>query len=95
MAGQYGKKATEKVEKVMKEMKAGLLKSGTSGRKVTNRRQAIAIGLSEARAAGGQGAAAKKIFRETRFFPKPIGDLHGQQHQDPWHRRQRAQSLVQ
>ena len=60
MAGRYGKKATEKVEKVMKEMKAGTLKSGTSGRKVTNRRQAIAIGLSEARAAGGKVPPSKK-----------------------------------
>ena len=54
MAGKYGKKASEKVEKVMKEMKAGKLKSGKSGKKVTSRKQAIAIGLSEARAAGGK-----------------------------------------
>lgn len=54
MAGKYGKKASEKVGKVMKEMKAGKLKSGKSGRKVTSRKQAIAIGLSEARAAGGK-----------------------------------------
>lgn len=49
----YGKKAQEKVEKVMHEMKAGKLKSG-SGQKVTSRKQAIAIGLSEARKAGGK-----------------------------------------
>jgi uncharacterized protein DUF6496 len=56
----YGKKASEKVEKVMKEMKAGKLKSGNSGKKVTSRKQAIAIGLSEARAAGGKVPPPKK-----------------------------------
>ena len=44
MAGRYGKKASEKVEKVMKEVKAGTLTSANSGKKVTSRRQAIAIG---------------------------------------------------
>ena len=48
----YGKKAQEKVHKVMKERKQGTLRSGSSGKKVTSRKQAIAIGLSEARAAG-------------------------------------------
>ena len=48
----YGKKAGDKVEKVMKEKKAGTLKSGRSGKKVTSRKQAIAIGLSEARKKG-------------------------------------------
>ena len=51
MASKYGKKASEKVGKVMKELKAGKLKSGKSGKKITSRKQAIAIGLSEARAA--------------------------------------------
>jgi len=50
----YGKKAQEKVEKVMRERKRGTLRSGGSGRKVTSRKQAIAIGLSEARRAGGK-----------------------------------------
>ena len=54
MASKYGKKASEKVEKVMKELKAGTLKSGSSGKKVTSRKQAIAIGLSEARRAGSK-----------------------------------------
>jgi hypothetical protein len=49
----YGKKASEKVEKAMHERKRGKLKSG-SGKKVTSRKQAIAIGLSEARRAGGK-----------------------------------------
>jgi hypothetical protein len=50
----YGKKASEKVEKVMHERKRGTLRSGGSGKKVTSRKQAIAIGLSEARRAGGK-----------------------------------------
>jgi len=50
----YGKKAQVKVEKVMREMKQGKLRSGGSGKKVTSRKQAIAIALSEARRAGGK-----------------------------------------
>ena len=50
----YGKKASDKVEKAMHERKRGTLKSGKSGKKVTSRKQAIAIGLSEARRAGGK-----------------------------------------
>jgi hypothetical protein len=50
----YGPKAQEKVEKAVKEMKEGKLKSGKSGKKVTSQKQAVAIGLSEARKAGGK-----------------------------------------
>jgi len=50
----YGPKAQQKVEKAMEEMKAGKLKSGKSGKKVTNPKQAVAIGLSEARKEGGK-----------------------------------------
>jgi hypothetical protein len=50
----YGKKAQSKVERAMHERKRGTLKSGRSGKKVTSRKQAIAIGLSEARRAGGK-----------------------------------------
>jgi hypothetical protein len=50
----YGRKASEKVERAMHERKAGTLRSGRSGKKVTSRKQAIAIGLSEARQAGGK-----------------------------------------
>ena len=50
----YGKKAQSKVEKTMRERKRGTLRSGRSGRKVTSRKQAIAIGLSEARRAGAK-----------------------------------------
>jgi hypothetical protein len=58
----YSKKAGEKVERAMHEKKAGTLKSGRSGKKVTSRKQAIAIGLSEAREAGAKvpKKAAKK-----------------------------------
>ena len=52
MARKYSKKASAKVERAMKKRKAGTLKSGRSGRKVKSRKQAIAIGLSEARAEG-------------------------------------------
>ena len=64
----YGKKAGEKVKKVMEEKKAGTLRSGRSGKKVTSRKQAIAIGLSEARAAGGKvpkNPNAKKKAKRT------------------------------
>jgi hypothetical protein len=50
----YGKAAGRKVEKSMHEMKEGTLRSGGSGKKVTSRKQAIAIGLSEARRAGAK-----------------------------------------
>jgi hypothetical protein len=50
----YSEKAGEKVEETMHEMKEGKLKSGRSGKKVTNRKQAIAIGLSEARKEGAK-----------------------------------------
>src|SRR5437016_505634 len=50
----YGKKASEKVEKAMHERKKGTLKSGRSGKKVTSKKQAIAIGLSQARKAGAK-----------------------------------------
>ena len=50
----YGKKASKKVERAMHERKRGTLRSGGSGKKVTSRKQAIAIGLSEAREAGAK-----------------------------------------
>jgi hypothetical protein len=54
MANRYGKKAQSKVKRAMHERKRGTLRSGSSGKKVTSRKQAIAIGLSEARRAGGK-----------------------------------------
>lgn len=50
----YSEKAQEKVHKALHEMKDGELKSGGSGKKVTSRKQAIAIGLSEAREEGAK-----------------------------------------
>jgi hypothetical protein len=50
----YGKKAASKVKRAMHERKAGTLRSGRSKKKVTSRKQAIAIGLSEARRAGAK-----------------------------------------
>jgi hypothetical protein len=54
MARKYGKKASQKVKRAMHERKSGTLKSGRSGKTVKSRKQAIAIGLSEARRAGGK-----------------------------------------
>lgn len=56
----YGEKASEKVEKAMHERKRGTLKSGRSGKKVKSRKQAIAIGLSQARRAGGKVPRRRK-----------------------------------
>jgi hypothetical protein len=53
MASRYGKKASQKVSRAMHERKEGTLRSG-SGKRVRSRKQAIAIGLSEARKAGGK-----------------------------------------
>jgi len=61
----YGKKASEKVEKAMHERKRGTLKSGRSGKKVTSRKQAIAIGLSEAREAGGKVPRKRSSSRKS------------------------------
>ena len=65
MANKYGKKASEKVEKAMHERKRGTLRSGGSNKKVTSRKQAIAIGLSEARRAGGKVPAKKTSSRSA------------------------------
>jgi len=63
----YSKGAQKKVKKAMREKKRGTLKSGRSGKKVTSRKQAIAIGLSEARKRGAKvpKKAAKKTGRKT------------------------------
>lgn len=53
-ARRYGPKAQKSVERAMRKMKTGTLRSGRSGRKVTNPRQAVAIGLSEARKKGAK-----------------------------------------
>jgi hypothetical protein len=63
MARKYSKKASAKVERAMKKRNAGTLKSGRSGRKVRSRKQAIAIGLSEARREGAK--VPKKSAKKT------------------------------
>ena len=69
MARKYSKQASAKVERAMKERNAGTLRSGRSGKKVTSRKQAIAIGLSEARAAG-QKVPKKTASRKRRTSKK-------------------------
>jgi len=61
----YSKGASKKVEKAMHEMKGGKLKSGRSGRKVKSRKQAIAIGLSEARQEGKKVPKKKTASKKT------------------------------
>lgn len=56
----YGMLAQKKVKRAMQERKRGKLKSGRSGKRVTSRKQAIAIGLSEARRAGGKVPKRKR-----------------------------------
>lgn len=65
MASRYGKKAQTKVKKVMEERKAGTLRSGSSGKKVTSRKQAIAIGLSEARKEGDKVPSEKSSSKAS------------------------------
>lgn len=62
----YGKKASQKVSRAMRERKEGTLRSGRSGKKVTSRKQAIAIGLSEARRSGGKVPARRGKRARTR-----------------------------
>ena len=62
----YGKKAGAKVEKTMSERKKGTLKSGRSGKKVTSKKQAIAIGLSEARKEGAKVPAKKSSKKGSK-----------------------------
>ncbi len=71
----YGKKASEMVERAMHEEKRGKLRSGRSGKKVTSRKQAIAIGLSEARQAGAKvpkrkSSSSKKSSSRKRSSKK-------------------------
>ena len=71
----YSKKAQSKVKKVMHEKKKGTLKSGRSGKKVTSRKQAIAIGLSEARKKGAKvpKKTTKKTARKKSATKKSAG----------------------
>ncbi|HZP49102.1 MAG TPA: DUF6496 domain-containing protein [Vicinamibacterales bacterium] len=72
----YGRKAQQKVKRAMHERKRGKLRSGRSGKRVTSRKQAIAIGLSEARRAGGKvprkrkGGSRKRSRKSSRSRKK-------------------------
>jgi hypothetical protein len=61
----YGKKAQKKVKRAMHERKRGTLRSGRSGKKVKSRKQAIAIGLSEARRSGAKVPKKRKSTRKS------------------------------
>ncbi len=85
----YSKKAGDKVERAMHEMKEGKLKSGRSGQKVKSRKQAIAIGLSEAREEGAK--VPKKKPRVKKPLPVRAAlkrQLHGKARQKSGHERQ-------
>ena len=62
----YGQKASKKVKKAMHERKKGTLKSGRSGKKVKSRKQAIAIGLSQARREGGKVPPKKSSSTKSK-----------------------------
>ena len=62
----YGKKAQRKVKRAMHERKHGTLKSGRSGKKVKSRKQAIAIGLSQARKSGAKVPKKRKGSKKSR-----------------------------
>lgn len=62
----YSKSASNKVRKAMHERKTGTLKSGSSGKTVRSRKQAIAIGLSEARKEGGKAPGRRAPARRNR-----------------------------
>jgi Family of unknown function (DUF6496) len=73
MMAKYGRKAQQKVERAMHERKHGTLRSGRSGKRVTSRKQAIAIGLSEARRAGGKvptKRTSKRSFSRSKQSSK-------------------------
>jgi hypothetical protein len=73
----YGKKAQSKVKRAMHERKRGTLKSGGSGRRVTSRKQAIAIGLSEARREGGKVPRKKGGRKKSAGGRKTAGRKTG------------------
>ncbi len=61
----YGRKAQQKVTRALHERETGELRSGRSGKRVTSRKQAIAIGLSEARRAGGKVPSKRSSSRKS------------------------------
>lgn len=71
MARRYGAKGASKVKRAMHERKAGTLRSGNSGKKVTSRKQAIAISLSEARREGGKVLRKQPRARKKKVARRP------------------------
>lgn len=67
----YGQKAGEKVERALHKQKQGTLKSGGSGKTVKSRKQAIAIGLSEAREAGAKVPKKRAAKKKTAAVKRP------------------------
>ena len=67
----YSRKASKKVERAMRERKRGTLRSGRSGKKVTSRKQAIAIGLSEARRSGAKVPRKRSSSRRKSGSKRP------------------------
>lgn len=65
MVRKYGDKAQQKVKETMHEFKEGKLKSGKSGKKVTNRKQAVAIGLAQARKKGAKVPSKKTASKKS------------------------------
>ena len=100
----YGKKAQKKVKKAMHERKEGTLKSGKSGKKVTSKKQAIAIGLSEARKEGGKvpkkKSSKKKSSSKKRWRRQRVGMIHswsgdvggGTERKSKWRKQRKRQS---
>ena len=72
----YGAKAQSKVKRAMHERKHGTLRSGRSGKKVTSRKQAIAIGLSEARREGGKVPRRRSRKSSSRKSTRSRGRAH-------------------
>jgi hypothetical protein len=88
MASKYGKKTQKKMEKVMHEYKEGDLKT-SHGRKVTDRDQAIAIGLSEAREAGDKVPSKSKSKSSTSSTHKKASSHKGNSHKSSTKSRQK------
>ena len=66
MARKYSKRASTKVKKAMRERKRGTLRSGRSGKKVTSKKQAVAIGLAEARRSGAKVPKKRKSSKKKK-----------------------------
>lgn len=86
MARKYGKKASQEVERAMHERKHGTLKSGRSGKTVKSRKQAIAIGLSEARREGDKVPPKRGSRSRTRSRSSRSHSRSSRSHSSPGHR---------